>query len=63
METGVYQIEFKNGRIFRIFYTTSRQHKKIINYYYANIDKIKTFSPIVNGIHTVKQFEQILKTL
>jgi len=63
METGVYQIEFFDGSKWNIYFANSTQNKKIINYCYANIDLIKSFSPIVNGIHTSNQIEQIFNEI
>jgi hypothetical protein len=65
METGVYQITLNDGRIFRIFIHNSTQSRKVIQSYYKLRDagKVKSFDTITNGIHTTKQFEQILKTI
>lgn len=63
METGVFQIDLKDGRIFRIFCANSTQETKIIQSYYKIKDKVKEFKMITNGIHTVNQFEQHLKTI
>ena len=63
METIVYQIEFKDGRIFRIFCANSTQKKKVISSYNAIADKVKEITVITSGIHTVSQYEKILKTI
>ena len=64
METGVYQIELNDGRIFRIFIHNSTQSKKAIQSYYRLRDagKVKSFDVVTNGIHTIAQFEKIITT-
>jgi hypothetical protein len=63
METAVYQIELNDGRIFRIFCANSTQVRKVNQSYYKIKDKVKEFKTITNGINTVNQFEQHLKTI
>jgi len=60
METIIYEIEFNNGRIFRVFCANSAQKKRVIESYYKIKDEVKNISVITSGIHTVKQYEQIL---
>ena len=61
METTVFEIELKDGRIFRVFCANSTQKKRVL----STIDKIKHLKPtikaITNGIHTVSEWEQITK--
>lgn len=63
METGVLQIDLKDGRLFRIFYANSTQKKKLLRQFNSVKDKIEIVKTVTNGIHTVKQFEQHLKTI
>jgi len=60
METIVYQIEFNDGRIFRIFCANSTQKKKVIESYCKIKDKVKEITTITTGIHTLKQYEKFL---
>lgn len=61
METGVYQIELKDGRIFRVFYANSTQKIKLMRKVNSIKNQIDFTKTITNGIHTVKQFEQQFK--
>ena len=60
METGVFEIELTDGRIFRIVYLNSSQKKRFINLYSRIKHKCKRVTYITNGLHTVTQFETIL---
>jgi len=62
METTVYQIDLKDGRIFRIFCANSTQKRKLLASYYKIKSKVKRLREVTNGIHTIKQWEQIVKT-
>lgn len=64
MRKGVYQIELKDGRVFRIFYDNSTQEKKLLTHLSSIKDKIVFSKVIVNGVHTFKEFKnQHLKTI
>lgn len=63
MSKTVWHIELIDGRIFRIFCDNSKQEKKLILQVKNLDEKVKSFIPITNGIHTAKQFNEILKTL
>ena len=63
METIVYQIEFNDGRVFRIFCANLSQKKKVIESYERIKGKLKEVRVITTGIHTVAQYEKILSTL
>lgn len=60
METIIFQIEFNDGRIFRIFCANSAQKRKLINSYYKIKDKVKEITTITTGIHTLQQYEKLL---
>ena len=63
METIVFQIELKDGRVFRIFCANSTQKKKVIESYTKIKDKVKEITTITTGLHTVSQYEKILTTI
>lgn len=51
METGVYQIELKDGRIFRVFYANSTQKIKLMRKVNSIKNQIDFTKTITNGIH------------
>ncbi len=65
METTLYKITFKDGRMFKVFCANKKQKERI----YATADPIKKHDPAVkievleNGIHDINQWEQIVTTL
>ncbi len=65
METSLYEIELKDGRIFRVFCANSTQKRKFLWDHYTMLKKgtVKEARVIANGIHTVKQWKEIFKTL
>ena len=63
METSVFQIELKDGRIFRIFCANSTQKMKVVQNFHKLRDKAKSISTITNGVHTTKQWNEIVKYL
>ena len=63
METKVYEITFHDGRIYRIICENSTQCRKVENDFFQNQDKFKSLEAIVCGLHTSKQWKQIIKTL
>lgn len=63
METGIFEIELNDGRIFRIFYANSTQKRKTLLSIHKKVDLIKKWNVLTNGIHTHKQWEEIVKTL
>jgi len=60
METGIIELKRNNGTTFRVLYLNRSQKKRIINCYYESLYICTDFRCIVNGIHTVKQFEEII---
>lgn len=62
METSIFQIEFKDGSIFRIFCANKAQKNRVTKLYNSMRYSIKEFNELVNGIHTCKEFEQIVKS-
>jgi len=60
METTLFEVKTKDGRTFRVF---CAKRKQIEHFVKLVIGKGYTISEIANGIHTIRQFEQIIKTL
>lgn len=63
METAVYQIEFKDGRIYRVFYANSSQKQRLLRSINSIKDKVNSTKTVTNGIHNVKQWEEQIKYL
>lgn len=63
METIVWEVEFNDGRIFRIFCANRKQKEAVIKSYEKIKDMCKEIRVITNGIHTTKQWGQIVGTL
>ncbi len=63
MQKSVFEIELMDGRVFRIFCDNKKQEEKLNKQVRLLHPKVKYFIPIANGIHTQKQFEEILKNL
>lgn len=63
MSTGVLQIELKDGRLFRVSYSNSNQEKRLYIHLNSIKNKIEIVKTITRGVHTVKEFEQHLKTI
>jgi hypothetical protein len=63
METAVYEIEFNDGRTFRVFCVNKNQKKRVKDSYYGMKDRVKEIRTITNGLHTATQYEKILNTL
>lgn len=58
METTLYKVTFKDGREYRVFCANKAQKKR---FWYSLIGThTETPEVIINGIHTVKQWEQII---
>ena len=63
METTVFEIELLDGRIFRVFCANSTQKRKALASFSSIKNKIKDKEVIASGVHTVKQWEQIVETI
>ena len=59
METTLYKVTFNDGRIFKVFCANRHQKDRFFDSSIGihNNSKLET---IENGIHTIKQWEQIL---
>lgn len=62
METILYQVSLKDGRVFRIFCANATQKRKTIQSFQDKRDKIETVTEVKTGIHTVKEWNEILTT-
>jgi len=62
MQTGLYKIEFNDGRIFNVYCANYAQVERF-NKLLIGLKNVKEVSIISKGIHNIKQFEQISKTL
>jgi predicted DNA-binding antitoxin AbrB/MazE fold protein len=63
METTVYSVKLKDGREFRIFCRTKNQKKRFLDSYIKIKHLVSDFTEITNGIHIIKEWEQIVETL
>lgn len=63
METSLYQINFKDGRIFKVFCANKKQNKDMLHFLFERQKDIKRNGQIIitNGIHTFLQFKKIMK--
>lgn len=63
LETIVFQIEFKDGRVIRVFCANSTQKKKVLQSYDKIKDKVKEITTITNGVYTFAQYEKFITML
>lgn len=61
METTIFEIKFIDGRLYRVNCENRAQKNKILAWYRANKDNVVSCTPILNGIHSTKQFLEIIK--
>lgn len=64
METSLYKITFKDGRVFKVFCANKAQKKRFRN----TINQSKKpicfdVTDVENGIHDINQWEEIIKTI
>lgn len=66
METSLYEITFKDGRIYRVFCANRKQNKEILHFLSSpkalQEVKRKGATVVKVGIHTMPQFNKIMKT-
>jgi len=62
METTLYKIKFKDGRIFNVFCRGKHQKFRLINSLKKIENQIENKIEFENGIHTIKEFEDILNS-
>lgn len=63
METVLFEITLNDGGVFTVFCENSQQKQKMVKSYYGIEGKVKEIKVITTGIYTVKQWEEILKTI
>lgn len=63
METTLFEVKFYNGSLFNVFCSGKAQKKRFYLYIHKHVDKIEKWSEIVNGIHTITEFEKITTNL
>ena len=56
METTLYEITFKDGRVFKVFCANKHQKERL----YAVKNTYALIKELQNGIHTIKQWEDII---
>tara|TARA_R110000868_G_scaffold114344_4_gene306451 strand:- start:5844 stop:6047 length:204 start_codon:yes stop_codon:yes gene_type:complete len=65
METSLYEISFKDGRVYRIFCANRKQNKDILRFLSSpkalKEVKRKGAMVITKGIHTMTQFSKIME--
>lgn len=61
METTIFEIKFIDGRTFRVNCENRHQKDRMLSWHRENKDKVISFTPILNGIHSTKQFLEIIK--
>lgn len=64
METTLFRVKFRNGSEYRIFCGNKKQKERFFRAFKSTeaFDNVEV-SEITNGIHTVKQWEQITEKL
>lgn len=60
METTLYEVRFFDGRIFRVFCRGKNQKKRFQIMVRKLHNEIQSFGKVINGIHTISEFEQIM---
>ena len=61
METTLYKITFKDGRVFKVFCANSTQKRRFTTTMAQKGALGTKIEELENGIHTIKQWEDILK--
>ena len=61
METAIYEIKLKDGRKWRVFCANKTQKEKLIMSLLKIKPLIESWEVIVNGIHTLKQWNEQIK--
>ncbi len=60
METSLYKVTFKDGRVFKVF-CQNRNQKQRFNRIWAGLkEKSVTCEVLENGIHNISQWEKII---
>lgn len=59
MQTTIFQVKFHNGAVFNVFCSGRNQVQRFKIFAEKNKTEIESIVDLLNGIHTIKQFEQI----
>jgi hypothetical protein len=59
MQTTLFEVKFYDGRKFNVFCQGRSQINRFIMFTNKLKNEIESITEILNGIHTIKQFEQI----
>ena len=59
METTLYQILFKDGRIYRVFCYGRNQKKRLQDKVNTLKEQVESVIELSNGIHTITEFEKL----
>ncbi len=59
METTLFEVKFYNGSKFNVFCSGKSQKKRFYNFIQKNKNEIEYWKDLINGIHTITQFEKI----
>ena len=60
MQTTLFKVETKDGRMFKIFCANRNQSKRFFKAIYNSGHTVKVME---DGIHDIRQFEKFIKTL
>lgn len=60
METTLYRVNFEDGREFRVFCANKNQKRRMEMSFWG-LESVCTKQELVNGIHTIEQWEKIAK--
>lgn len=63
METTIFEIEFIDGRVFRVYCEGKNQIKRFVQSKDQIKDLTKKITTITSGIHTINQWEKIAKRI
>jgi len=63
METTLYKVKFEDGRMYKVFCANKKQKQRMFQSMW-NLSKATNKKPVLtileNGIHDIKQWEQII---
>lgn len=58
METTLFEVKFYDGSKFRVFCYGKAQKKRFYIYIQKHISEVESWCELVNGIHTIAEFEK-----
>lgn len=63
METSLYELHYKDGRVYKIFCANRKQNKDMLRILFKEQKKLKRNGQIVvrSGIHTMPEFKKIMQ--